>query len=72
MPTRAAQWGLLSAWCASVLQVPQLELPPEWREGLTLQDNVTVTAGLAQLLHAMIRRMNAASSDLPQLRPLPA
>lgn len=53
-----------------VVQVPQLEPPPEWREGLVLQDNVTITPELVEVLRAMIGRMNAAARGLPELQPL--
>eukprot|EP00892_Ulva_mutabilis_P001996 jgi/Ulvmu1/11798/UM080_0009.1 len=57
---------------AVALKVPQLEEPPGWREGLALQDNVTVTVDLIATLRVMIRRMNDATRDLPELQPVPA
>jgi hypothetical protein len=42
-------------------------MPPEWREGLRLQDNVTVTPMLAKMMHSMISRINEATKNLPDL-----
>ena len=50
------------------VQVPQLEEPPEWRDGITLQDGVPVTRDLVELLRSMIRRMNEATRDLPIIK----
>eukprot|EP00892_Ulva_mutabilis_P001995 jgi/Ulvmu1/11797/UM080_0008.1 len=51
--------------------VPQLVEPIEWREGLIVVGNTAagtpVTPDLVDLLRAMIRRMNDASRDLPEL-----
>ena len=62
----------LTLGAARALQVPQLDEPPAWRPGLVLQDNVTVTADLVEILQAMIRRMNDASLGLPALQALHA
>jgi hypothetical protein len=63
-----ALWPLFKC---DALQVPRIEEPPAWRQGLALQDGVTVTPDLTDILRAMVRRMNEASADLPTLT-LPA
>lgn len=53
--------------------MPQLEEPIEYREGLVVigntADGIPVTPELVELLRDMVRRMNDASRDLPQLLP---
>lgn len=55
------------------VQVPQLEEPIDYRDGLIVVGNtaagIPVTPELVELLRDMIRRMNDASRDLPQLHP---
>ena len=55
------------------MQVPQLEEPIEYRDGLIVIGNtaagIPVTRELVELLRLMIRRMNEASRDLPELHP---
>ena len=66
-----ARW--LTGRAALPVQVPQLEEPIDYRDGLVVVGNtaagIPVTPELVELLRDMIRRMNVASRDLPQLHP---
>lgn len=42
-------------------------MPPEWREGLMLQDNLTISRGLHESIRGMLAQMNKAIDTLPDL-----
>lgn len=49
------------------LRVPQFPMPPEWREGIKLQDGLPVGRDLHAMVVAMVGQMNRASASLRDL-----
>ncbi|PNW78775.1 hypothetical protein CHLRE_09g389763v5 [Chlamydomonas reinhardtii] len=49
------------------LKLPLIPMPPEWSEGITLQDGLGVTKELHGTVVDMISRMNEAIKQLPDL-----
>ncbi|GFR47682.1 hypothetical protein Agub_g9430 [Astrephomene gubernaculifera] len=49
------------------LKLPTFPLPPEWTEGIVLQDGLPVTRELHDTVVDMLKRMNEAVAQLPDL-----
>ncbi|KAG2487203.1 hypothetical protein HYH03_014177 [Edaphochlamys debaryana] len=50
-----------------MLKLPAIPMPPEWKEGIMLQDGLSVTKVLHDTVSAMLRQMNEAIKVLPDL-----